>query len=116
MNNIVDNLHTKEDLTYHHVYNELLDLKTPSTVNSVDNKGYKSADVKEKGKDTRREPSRMGPLATSKECSYFKNHFPTAHNDGHTWNECAKLKGANQKNKEKKTVNSTNSERKKLLN
>ena len=50
MNNIVDNLQTKEDLTYDHVYNKLLDLKIPTAVSSADNKAYKSADIKGKGK------------------------------------------------------------------
>ena len=40
MYNIVDNLQTKEDLTYDHVYNNLLDLKIPTTI-SADNKAYK---------------------------------------------------------------------------
>jgi len=106
MNNIVDNLQTKEDLTYDHVYNKLMDLKVPTAVNSADNKAYKSADVRGKGKETRREPSRKGPTATTKECTYCKKHFPTARSEGHTWNECSKLKAANLKNKEKKTVNS----------
>jgi len=105
MNNIVNNLQTKEYLTYDHVYNKLLDLKTPAAVSSVDNKVYKSADIKGKGKDTRREPSRKGPRATSKECFDCKKHLPTARCEGHTWNEYAKLKATNQNNKEKKTVN-----------
>jgi len=50
--NIVDNLQTKEDLTYDQVYNKLLGLKTPSNVSSADNKAYRSTDVKGKGKDT----------------------------------------------------------------
>jgi len=106
MNNIVDNLQTKEDLTYDHVYNKLMDLKVPTAVNSADNKAYKSADVRGKGMETRREPSSKGPSATTKECTYCKKHFQTARSEGHTWNECSKLKAANLKNKEKKTVNS----------
>jgi len=105
MNNIVDNLQTKEDLTYDHVYNKLMDLKIPTAVNSADNKAYKIADVNGKGKEPRREPSRKGPPAIPKECSYCKKQYPTARSDGHTWNECVKLKAANLKNKEKRTVN-----------
>jgi len=110
MNYIVDNLQTKEDLTYHHVYNKLMDLKIPTAVNSADNKVYKSADVKGKGKELRREPSRKGPKALPKECSYCKKHYPTARSDGHTWNECVKLKAANLKNKEKRTAKSAKEE------
>ena len=105
MNNIVDNLQTKEDLTYDHVYNKLMDLKIPTAVNFADNKAYQTADVKGKGKELRREPSRKGPTALPKECSYCKKHYPTARSDGHTWNECVKNKAANLKNKEKWTVN-----------
>jgi len=104
MNNIVDNLQTKEDLTYDQVYNKLMDLKIPTAVNSADNKAYKTADVKGKGKEPRRESSRKGPPTLPKECSYCKKHYPTACSDGHTWNECVKLKAANLKNKEKRTV------------
>jgi len=63
MNNILDNFQTKEDLTYHHVYNKKMDLKIPATVNSMDNKGYKTADLKGKAKELRREPSRKAPTA-----------------------------------------------------
>jgi len=44
----------------------------------------------------------------------LQNHFPTARCDGHTWNECAKLKAANQKNKEKKTVNTAKIEKEEI--
>ena len=63
MNNIVDNVQTKEDLIYDHVYRRLLDLKTPSAVNSADNKAYKSADGKGKGKAPGRKPLPKGPSA-----------------------------------------------------
>ena len=104
-NNIVDNLQTKEDLTYDYVYNKLMDLKIPTAVNLADNKAYKSAHDKGKGKEPGREPSRQGPTAIPKDCSYCKKHYPTARSDGHTWNECEKLKGVNLKDKEKRTVN-----------
>ena len=115
MNNIVDNPQTKEDLTYDHVPNKLRDLKIPTAINSADNKAYKTADVKGKGKELRREASRKGPTAIPKECSYCKKHYRTARSDGHTWNECVKLKAANLKNKEKRTVNTAKIRRKKLL-
>jgi len=105
MNNMVDNLQTKEDLTYDHVYNKLMDLKIPTAVNSADNKAYKSAEVKGNAKELQREPSRKGPMAFPEECSYSKKHYPTARSDGHTWNECVKHKAADLKNKEKTTVN-----------
>jgi len=69
MNNIVDNLQTKKDFTYDHIYNSLIDLKIPAAVNFTDNKAYKTANVKGKGKEQGREPSRKGPRARAKECS-----------------------------------------------
>ena len=104
MNNIVDNLQTKKDLTYEHIYSELLDLKTPAAISSVNNKVYKSTDVKRKGNDNQREPPQKGPLATTKECSFCKKHFPTSCYNGYTWNVYTKLKAPDKKNKEKKTV------------
>jgi len=83
-----------------------MDLKVPTGGNSEDNKVYKRADVKGKGKETRREPSRKGPMATTMECTNCKKYLPTARSEGYTWNECCKLKAANLKNKEKKTIKS----------
>ena len=88
MCNIVDNLQTKEDLTYNHVYNKLLDLKT--SVNFDDDKAYKTAEVKGKGKEQPRRTS-----AATKDCSYCKKHYPSARSEGHSWNECTKLKADN---------------------
>jgi len=82
-----------------------MDLKIPTAVNSLDNKAYKTAAVKGKGKELRREPSRKGLTALAKECSYCKKNYPSARSDGHTWNECVNLKATNLKNKEKRTVN-----------
>ena len=75
MNNIVDNLQTKENLTYDHVYNKLLDLKIASVVSPVDNKAYKTTDIKGKEKEKRREPSHKGPPSTTKKCIYCKKHL-----------------------------------------
>jgi len=40
MNNIVDNLQTKENLTYDHVYNKLKDLRSPTSGNYEGDKVY----------------------------------------------------------------------------
>ena len=101
MNNIVDILQTKEDLIFDQVYNKLINLKIPSTVISADNKAYKISDVKGKGKEKRREPSLNRLSTTTNECTYCKKYFPTPRSEGHTWNECIKLKAVNLKNKEK---------------
>jgi len=73
MNNIVNNPSTKEDLTYDHVYNNLMNLKVPTTVNSADNKAYKSCDLRRKGRKLEgnrpvtylRPPPRNAPTAKS---------------------------------------------------
>ena len=102
MSNGIDNLQTKEDLSYNHVYNKLLDLRT--SVSSEDYKAYKTADFKGKGKG--REQPRKPAATTSKEYSYCKKHYPSARSEGHSWNECHKLKADNLKKKENKAVNS----------
>ncbi|RPA93247.1 hypothetical protein L873DRAFT_1816177 [Choiromyces venosus 120613-1] len=48
MRNDIDNLQTKEDLTYNHVYHKLLDLKNLAA--EVDNKVYKSTKFKGEGR------------------------------------------------------------------
>ena len=103
MNNIVDNLQTKEDLTYDHVYNKLMDLRSPTSGNSEGDKAYKTAIVKGKG----REQQRSGRSATPKECTYCKKHYPSARSEGHAWNECSKLKADNQKKKNEKKAGSS---------
>ena len=105
MNNIVDNLQTKEELTYDHVYNKRIDWKISATVNTADNKAYKTADIKGKGKEPRRKPSSKRLTTLHKECSCCKKHYLTARSDGYTGNECVNLKATNLKNKEKRTVN-----------
>ena len=102
--NIIDNLQTNEDITYDHVCNKPIDLKIQTAVNSADFKAYKTADVNGKRKEQRREPSRKEPTAIPKECSYCEKNYPTACSDSHTWNDCVKLKAANLKNSEKRTV------------
>ena len=92
MNNIVDNLQTKDNLTYNQVYEKLMDL--PRKVKSKDDKAYKAtaSSLEEKGKwkDTTEEL----------ECSYCKAHYPKSKFQGHKWSTCNKLK-ADKEKKEK---------------
>ena len=92
MDNIVDNLQTKDGLTYDQVYQKLMDLNSKS--NQVEDKAYRV-----------QEPRRQAdPNSNSedKECSYCKKHFPKSRWTGHLWNECHKLKAKQEKEKEKK--------------
>ena len=110
MNNIVDNLQTKQDLTYDHVYQRLLNLKTPSAVSSADNKAYKSTDVKGKVKAPGRKPPLKGNSG-SKECTWCMKHYGGVGAKGHTWNECHKLKAKNENKKKKKEGSASNTAR-----
>lgn len=69
MHNLLDNLQTKEDLIYDHIYHKHMDLKIPNAVNSTANKVYKThaSEVKGKGKELQRDPSGKGPTALSTE-------------------------------------------------
>ena len=107
MNNIVDNLQTKEDLTYDHVHQRLLDLKSPCAASSADNKAYKSADVKGNGKAPGRKSPPKGNSG-SKECTWCMKHYGGVGAKGHTWNECHKLKAKNENEKKKKEGSASN--------
>ena len=107
MNNIVDNLQIKEDLTYDHFYQRLLDVKSSSVVNSTDNKVYKSANVKGKGKGPGRKPPSKGNSG-SKECTWCMKHYGGVGAKGHTWNECHKLKAKNENEKKKREGSASN--------
>jgi len=71
MNNIIDNLQNKKDLTYDHFYNKLMELKITTAVNYADNTVYKTADVKGKGKEPRREPSQKDQRPYLRNCKRF---------------------------------------------
>ena len=92
MDNIVDNLQTKDGLTYDQVYQKLMDLN--SKTNHVEDKAYR---VQEPHRSTSSNAN-----SDEKECSYCKKHFPKSRWTGHLWNECHKLKAKQEKEKEKK--------------
>ena len=90
MNNIVDNLQTKPNLTFEDVHARLLDLNANHTLPS---KGEKAYWVQKSGADN--------SGANLKECTWCKKRGLNA--KGHTWQVCNKLKA---KNKERKEQNS----------
>ena len=85
----------------------MLDLKTPSAVSSADNKAYKSADVKGKGKAPGRKTPPKGNSGP-KECTWCMKHYGGVGAKGHTWNECHKLKAKNENEKKKKEGSASN--------
>ena len=86
MNNIIDNLQTKGDLTFEDVHSRLLDLNAN---HSLGNKGEKAYRVEKSGKN-------KGP----KECTWCKKR--NFHAKGHTWQECNKLKASKKNDKNAK--------------
>jgi len=86
MNNIIDNLQTKGDLTFEELHSRLLDL---SANHSLGNKGEKAYRVEKSGKN-------KGP----KECTWCKKRSFNA--KGHTWQECNKLKASKRNDKSTK--------------
>jgi len=104
MNNIIDNLQTKEDLTYDQVYNKLMDLKILLLLTARITKRIKPLMLKEKERNYEENPPARDQRPYPRNAPTAKKHYPTARSDGHTWNECVKLKAANLKNKEKRTV------------
>jgi len=86
MNNIIDNLQPKGDLTFKDVHSRLLDLNAN---HSLGNKGEKEYRVEKSGKN-------KGP----KECSWCKKR--DFHAKGHTWQECNKLKESKKNDKSAK--------------
>ena len=107
MNNIVDNIQTKEDLTYDHVYQHLLDLKSSFVISSADNKAYKCADVKGKRKAPGRNPPPKGNSGP-KESTWCMKHYGCVGAKGHTWNKCHKIKAKNENEKKKKEGSASN--------
>jgi len=80
--NIVDNLQTKENLTYNDIYQRLMDLASTSNQGSLDNTAYKVKMDK-----------------PPKECSWCQKqgYFYK----GHVWKNCRKLKAFKEKEKKK---------------
>jgi len=89
MNNIIDNLQTKGDLTFEDVHSRLLDLSANHSSGSGREKAYRVEKSGSGGK---------GP----KECTWCakRGHYAK----GHTWQECNKLK-ASKKNESDKSAN-----------
>jgi hypothetical protein len=84
MENVIDNLQTKTNLTYSEVFGRLLDLGAGKSTDG-DDKAYRSF---------------AGPNGNGKECTWCKSKKDTY--QGHLYSECRKLKAHQKKKKEKK--------------
>ena len=93
MDNIVDNLQTKETIVYEDVRAKLLDLSANRTVAGNSKTAYRV----QKPSDA---PKGSGPGREEKDCNWCRKR--KMRSQGHTWNECRKLKAHNAKQKEEK--------------
>ena len=94
MDNIVDNLQTKEKVTYEDIRVKLLDLSANRTVTGNSKMAYRV----QKSGDTGNSPKTIG--SEEKDCTWCRKR--KMRSQGHTWNECRKLKAHNAKQKEEK--------------
>lgn len=99
MENVVDNLQTKPDLTYDQAYQRLMDLSTTSATDK-DDKAYNTG--------TGNPPRNRNNTTENgqKECTYCKKHYPKSRFTGHTWNDCNKLKADKEKKESGKSAES----------
>lgn len=94
--NIIDNLTTKEGLTYHAVKQRLrdVDIDPSSTQQSAYSAIQRKPQKKKFAKPSK--PSTGSPSSSStKECTWCKKHHNGRHT-GHTWHDCFKLKKHNE--------------------
>ena len=85
MNNIVDNLQTKANLTFEDVHARLLDLNANHTLPSKGEKAYR---VQKSGADNNLNGANL------KECTWCKKRGMNA--KGHTWQVCNTLKARSE--------------------
>ena len=89
MDNIVDNLQTKETIVYEDVRTKLLDLSANKAIAGNSKTAYRIQKSSDSPKGNE-----------EKDCTWCRKR--KMHSHGHTWNECRKLKAHNAKQKEGK--------------
>lgn len=95
--NIVDNLVTKDNLSYTEVKQRLLDLdhefpmqSSPHTALVTQFRKLKN-DTSRVAKPSKVTKSRHPKYSIQRECSYCKKHYPSEYK-GHVWNSCVRLR------------------------
>jgi hypothetical protein len=96
--NVIDNLTTKDSLSYADVKQWLMDIDTSDTQDDAALFTSKPSGNKKKGKKPRGNSDSSSPK--SKTCTWCKKHNP-GKSEGHTWNECFRLQKLNKEKKEK---------------
>jgi len=99
--NVIDNLTTKDSLSYADVKQRLMDIDTSEIEDNPALLVSKPPGNKKKGK----KPSKLGNTnnsssSSAKTCTWCKKHNP-GKSEGHTWNECFCLQKINKEKKEK---------------
>jgi hypothetical protein len=96
--NVIDNLTTKDSLSYADVKQRLMDINTSDTQDVTALFTSKPSGNKMKSKKLRGNSDSSSPK--SKTCTWCEKHNP-GKSEGHTWNECFRLQKLNKEMQEK---------------
>ena len=94
--NIVDNLTTKDDLSYSDVLKRLRELDDGGDIKEISDVALTTSTTNKKNKRKKKD-DQPKPDKDQKDCSYCRKHSP-GRSSGHTWQDCRKLK-ADRENK-----------------
>lgn len=97
--NVVDNLSTKDQLTFAEVKQRLLDLDHDQKDSSSASQTALTTSQPRRSNNKKKSSSSSNPSNKTKECTWCAKHSPGSQL-GHTWNQCFKLKKYNEEQKE----------------
>jgi hypothetical protein len=97
--NVIDNLTTKDSLSYAAVKQRLMDIDTSESDDNTALYTSKPSGNKKKGKKLIGKSSSDSSSPKSKTCTWCKKHN-RGKSEGHTWNECFRLQKLNTEKKE----------------
>jgi hypothetical protein len=97
--NVIDNLTTKDSLSYADVKQQLMDINTSESSDNIALFASKPCGNKMMGKKSKGNSD--SSLPKSKTYTWCKQHNP-GKSERHTWIECLRLQEGNKENKEKK--------------
>jgi len=105
--NVIDNLTTKDCLSYADVKQRLMDIDTYEIEDNSALCVSKPSGNKKNGKKSTKSGksnNSSSSSSSSKTCAWCKKHNP-GKSEGHTWNECFRLQKMNQERKEEEEKN-----------
>jgi len=97
---VIDNLTTKDSLSYADVKQRLMDIDTSDIEDNLALYVSKPSGNKKKGKKSSKSGNSNNSSSFPKTCTWCKKHNP-GKSEGHTWNECFRLQKMNKEKKEK---------------